>query len=73
MSGDFVRLFWSEEDRCYVADIPELFPCAAFGDSEDQALELLGVLMDDWLDAAERWGMPLPEAAERRAREMLGE
>ena len=40
---------------------------------EFDAIELLGVLMDDWLDAAERWGMPLPEAAERRAREMLGE
>lgn len=45
MSADFVRHFWSEEDRCYVADLPELFPCAAYGDTAEEALELLGVVM----------------------------
>ena len=73
MSEAFVYLYWSEEDRCYVAEIPELFPCAAFGDDEEATLELLGVLMEDWLDAAERWRMPVPAAAERRAKTVLGE
>jgi len=73
VSEAFVHLYWSEEDRSFVAEIPELFPCAAFGDDEEQTLELLGVLMEDWLDAAERWGMPMPEKAERRAQAVLGE
>ena len=73
MTADFVHVFWSEEDRCYVADIPELFPCAAYAETEGEALELLGVVMEAWLDAAEQWKMGLPAEAERRAQVLLRE
>jgi predicted RNase H-like HicB family nuclease len=33
-----INIFWSDEDGCYVADIPDLFACSAFGDSPEQAL-----------------------------------
>ena len=71
MTADFIHLFWSEEDRCYVAGIPERFPCAAFADTAEEALELLGVVMEAWLDAAEQWMMPMPEEAERRVQLLL--
>jgi len=73
VTADFVHLFWSEEDQCYVADIPELFPCAAYADTAEEALDLVGVLMEAWLDAAEQWKMPMPEEAERRAQVLLRE
>ena len=72
MSEAFVYLYWSEEDRCFVAEIPEFAPCAAFGDTEEKALELMGFLMRAWLDAAKQWRMPIPAETERRVRAVDG-
>ena len=31
MKDYHINVFWSEEDGCYVADIPDLEACSAFG------------------------------------------
>ena len=33
-----INIFWSDEDDCYVAAIPDLRFCSAFGDSPEAAL-----------------------------------
>jgi predicted RNase H-like HicB family nuclease len=33
-----INVCWSAEDRCYVADIPDLKYCSAFGESPEEAL-----------------------------------
>jgi hypothetical protein len=33
-----INVFWSDEDGCYVADIPDLAFCSAFGDTPEEAL-----------------------------------
>lgn len=38
MKDYHINVFWSEEDESYVADIPDLFPCTATGDSPEEAL-----------------------------------
>ena len=37
MKDYHVNLFWSDEDDCYVADVPDLFACSAFGDTPEEA------------------------------------
>ena len=31
-------IFWSNDDKCFVAEMPELKGCVAHGDSQDEAL-----------------------------------
>lgn len=56
-----INIFWSDEDGCYVADIPDLFACSAFGDSPEQALAELEQAKENWLAAARAAGKPIPE------------
>ena len=33
-----INLFWSGEDSCWIADVPDLRPCAAHGETRAEAL-----------------------------------
>lgn len=37
MSDYHINIFYSEEDGSYIADIPDLDSCSAFGDTPEQA------------------------------------
>ncbi len=55
-----IEIFYSEEDKGYIATAPELPGCSAFGQTEEQALEELKVAMELWLTAAENEGRVIP-------------
>ena len=61
MSHYHINIFWSEEDGSYVADIPDLFACSAFGDTPEQALAEVELARENWLAAARETGKPIPE------------
>jgi predicted RNase H-like HicB family nuclease len=52
MADYHINVFWSEEDGCYVADIPDLAFCSAFGDSPEEALRQVLVAKEAWLESA---------------------
>jgi len=56
-----INIFWSEEDGGYIADIPDLEACSAFGRTPEEALKEVGVAKMAWLKAAEAEGKPIPE------------
>ncbi|MDD1686183.1 type II toxin-antitoxin system HicB family antitoxin [Methanoregula sp.] len=56
-----IEIFYSEEDGGYIAVVPELAGCSAFGDSEEAALREVKVAMDLWLDTARSEGRPIPQ------------
>jgi predicted RNase H-like HicB family nuclease len=56
-----IVVFWSDEDAAWIADIPDLKSCSAFGDSPEEAVAEVRVAMDAWLEAARDAGLPLPE------------
>ena len=33
-----INLFWSDEDACWIADVPDLKPCSAHGDTPAEAI-----------------------------------
>ena len=33
-----INLFWSAEDECWIADVPDLRPCSAHGDTRAEAI-----------------------------------
>lgn len=59
-------IYWSDEDRCFIADVPELPGCMAHGDSPDEALANAHEAIGLWLDTAQEFGDPIPEPKGRR-------
>lgn len=61
MKDHGINVFWSEEDDCYVADIPDLKHCSAFGNSPEEAVREVVVAKQAWLETARTTGKPVPE------------
>ncbi|MYC29230.1 MAG: type II toxin-antitoxin system HicB family antitoxin [Chloroflexi bacterium] len=62
-----INIFYSEEDAGYIADIPDLQDCSAFGHSPEKALAEVRLAMAAWLNAAKDLGKPVPEPRYRPA------
>lgn len=63
-----INVFPSDEDGGYIADIPDLEACSAFGETPEQALsEVLRAKMA-WIAAAEAAGRTVPEPRYRPSR-----
>ena len=62
MENYHINIFWSAEDECWVADIPDLRSCSAFGDTREEALSEVQVAMEAWLETARDIGKPIPAA-----------
>lgn len=60
MSDYHINIFYSEEDSGYIADIPDLESCSAFGETAEQALAELERAKAAWLEAARESGKPIP-------------
>ena len=55
-----IIVFWSDEDDVWIADVPDLRPCSALGDSPEAAVREVRVAMEAWLDVARAAGLPIP-------------
>lgn len=56
-----INIFWSDEDEGYIADIPDLDSCSAFGRSPAEALDEVERARTLWLETAKAEGRPIPE------------
>jgi predicted RNase H-like HicB family nuclease len=56
-----INIFWSDEDGGYIADIPDLEACSAFGGTPEEALQEVEVAKTVWLESARAEGKPIPE------------
>ena len=56
-----IVLYWSEEDRAFVAEVPELPECMAHGDTQEAALRNINDAMQLRIDTAREFGDPVPE------------
>lgn len=61
-----VIIYWSEEDKVYVAEVPELPGCMAHGDSQEMALANAKDAIQLWIDTANEFGDQVPEPKGRR-------
>lgn len=61
-----VIIFWSADDKAFVADVPELPGCMAHGESQESALASAKEAMQLWLDTATEFGDPIPAPKGRR-------
>ena len=61
MKDYHINIFYSEEDGGYIADIPDLEACSAFGSTPDEALKQVELAKIAWLEAARAEGKPIPQ------------
>ena len=61
-----VIIYWSEEDKAFVAEVPELPGCAAHGPTHEAALASAQEAIRLWIDTAREFGDPIPKPKGRR-------
>ena len=61
MKDYHINIFYSEEDGGYIADIPDLKTCSAFGEMPEEALREVLIAKAAWLETARAEGKPIPE------------
>ena len=56
-----IIIFWSKEDNCFIAEVPELAGCMADGNSYAEALKNTETVIEEWLETAKSLNRPIPE------------
>jgi predicted RNase H-like HicB family nuclease len=56
-------IYWSEEDKRFLAEVPELPGCMADGANYQEAVMNVEVIIDEWIATAQELGRPIPAPA----------
>ncbi|TKJ37655.1 MAG: hypothetical protein CEE38_06170 [Planctomycetes bacterium B3_Pla] len=56
-----IVIYWSEEDKSFIAEVPELPGCMADGKNYREALSNAEVVIAEWIDTAKELGRPIPK------------
>jgi predicted RNase H-like HicB family nuclease len=67
MKDYHINVFYSDEVKCYVADIPDLKYCSAFGVTPEKAVKEVQIAKAAWLEAAKAAGKRIPKPRYRPA------
>ncbi len=62
-----INVFWYPDDKCWIADVPDLKPCSAHGATPSEAAAEAELAIALWLETANDLGMPIPEPRYRPA------
>ena len=61
MKDYHINIFYSSDDEGYIADIPDLMHCSAFGETPEEALIEVLKAKKSWLESAHEHKKPIPE------------
>lgn len=61
MKDYHINVFYSEEDEGYIADIPDLSKCSAFGETPLEAIKELEKAKKIWLETSKERGIKIPQ------------
>lgn len=55
-----IIIYWSKEDKSFIAEVPELPGCMADGKTYQEALSNVEIVIAEWIDRAKELGRPIP-------------
>lgn len=55
-----IIIYWSDEDKTFIAAVPELAGCMADGKSYQEALSNVEVIIQEWIETAKELRRPIP-------------
>ena len=56
-----IIIYWSSEDKSFIAEVPELPGCVADGATREDALSNAHVVIKEWIETAKELGREIPE------------
>lgn len=56
-----VIIYWSEPDQTFIAEVPELAGCKSDGNSYEEALKNIQIIIEEWIETAMLIGKQIPE------------
>lgn len=65
MSKYEIIIFWSDEDKSFIAEVPELSGCMADGKTYQKALSNAEIIINEWIETAKELGREIPRAKGR--------
>ncbi len=60
-AGYEIIIWWSKEDNCYLAEVPELPGCMADGESVTEVARNIEESMKVWIDTNRERGFEIPQ------------
>lgn len=54
-------IYWSEVDQAFIVEVPELSGCAADGETYQEAVQNVEVVIQEWIETAQELGRVIPE------------
>ena len=67
MRDHHINIFYSAEDECYIADIPDFLMCSAHGSTPEEALHEVLIAKAGIIEAMNDAGQPIPEPRNKPA------
>ncbi len=62
-SARYIKIVeWSEEDACFIGQCPGVIGPCCHGEDESAVYAELCTIVDEWIEAMQRDGKPLPPA-----------
>ena len=61
MSKYEIVLFWSKEDKAFIAEVPELPGCMADGATRQEAIANAEIVIREWIEMAHELGRAVPK------------
>ena len=56
-----IIIYWSSNDSCFIAEVPELAGCMADGKDYNEVIQNVLVVIDEWIDTARLTKRVVPE------------
>ena len=56
-----VIVWWSEKDQSYIVEAPELAGCMSDGETYEEALKNIQLIISEWIETAKELRREIPE------------
>jgi predicted RNase H-like HicB family nuclease len=54
-------IYWSETDQAFLVEVPELPGCMADGETYQEAVQNIEIVIQEWIETAQSLDRPIPE------------
>lgn len=56
-----IIIYWSDEDNCFIAEVPELSGCMSDGKTQIEAWQNVEIIINEWIETAKELGRDIPK------------
>lgn len=61
-----IIIYWSDEDKSFIAEVPELPGCMSDGETHADAIKNVQLIIDEWIETVKKLGRKIPKPKGRK-------